>query len=170
MVSPYSTNTKEVQMKRVIVFMVMVALVFGAVCVAYAGAEEDVKALALKAAAFIKENGKDKGIAEIMNPKGRFAQPKTGKFNLSGNDFNGIMLVNQSFPEMIGQNHLTLRDANDKYFIKDAIEIAKTKGGGPIEFAFTDPDTKKIGSWKGWVQRVQGMDMFVMGLTWKPRK
>ncbi len=119
----------------------------------------------------IKKDDKAKGVAEIMNPNGPLSAIfKKGKYNVAGNDFDGINIVNRSFPAIAGQNHYTLQDANGKRFIKDAIEIVKTKGGGWIEFAWTDPDTKKIGSWRGWVQRVEGMDIVVMGLVWKPKQ
>lgn len=158
----------EVQMKRVLLWSMMICLLFGSVNALYAGTEEDVKTLALKGASMIKKNGKDKGIAEIMSPNGPLsAQFKSGKLNLTVNNLNGVNLANHSFPALIGQNHYTLQDANGKPFMKDAIDIAKAKGGGWIEFAFTNPDTRKIGRWKGWVQRIEGMDLFVMGLTWK---
>jgi cytochrome c len=157
-------------MKRVLVCVTMIAVLAGFVCVSYAGTDDDVKELALKSAALIKKDGKTKGIAEIMDPSGPLsALFKKGKYNVAGNDFDGVNIVNRSFPAIVGQNHYALQDANGKRFIQDAVGIAKTKGGGWIEFAWTDPDTKKIGNWRGWVQRVEGMDMLVMGLVWKPK-
>ena len=70
-------------MKKAVVCMVMIAIVMGTACATYASVEDDAKALAQKCALFIKENGREKEIAEIMNPKGRFsAQLKAGKLNL----------------------------------------------------------------------------------------
>jgi cytochrome c len=146
-------------MKRTIVSVVVAVLMVGFAFVAYASLEDDAKALAQGGAKFIKENGKDKGLAEIMNPTGKF---KKGKLFLTANDFNGICQANAAFPNFVGQNHLGLKDPDGKYFIKEAIEISKTKGGGWLEWQFTDPETKKIGNRKGWVQRVEGMDMFIM--------
>ena|GEM_PF-1904544 len=155
-------------MRKVAVCMVMVVVLLGVACAVYASSQEDAKALALKGALLIKDMGKDKGIAEIMNPNSQFRTLfKSGKLTLTVNGFNGVNLANPFFPGLVGQDHLGLKDPNGKPFIKDAVEIAKTKGGGPIEFAFTDPDTKKVGQYNGWVQRVEGMDMFVMGLSWK---
>jgi len=161
----------EVEMKRLLVLATMVAVLAGFVCVSYAGTDDDVKELGLKAAALIKKDGKARGIAEISDPNGPLsALLKKGKYNITLNDFDGMNLVNCSFPAIVGQNHYTLRDANGKFFIQNGIEIARTKGGGWIDFAWTDPDTKKVGSWRGWVQRVEGMDMYVMGLVWKPKQ
>ncbi len=151
-------------MKNIVVCLMVVAVAIGAVCVVYAaGAEDEAKALALKAASFIKETGKDKALPELQSPTGRFAaQLKANKLTLGVNDFKGINLVNTSFPALVGTSNTELKDPNGKPFIKDAIEIAKTKGGGWMEFAFTDPATKKIGRNKAWVQRVEGTDLWVM--------
>jgi cytochrome c len=151
-------------MKKIVVCLMAVVVAIGAVCAAYAAsAEGEAKELALKAASFIKETGKDKAVSEMKSPTSRFAaQLKSSKLNLGVNDLNGNNLVNTSFPALVGTSNLDMRDPNGKYFIKDAIEIAKTKGGGWMEFAFTDPATKKIGRNKAWVQKVEGMDLWVM--------
>ena len=77
-------------------------------------------------------------------------------------------MANHIFPALVGQNHFNLKDPNGKYFMKDAVEIAKTKGNVWVDFVWTDPDTKKIGIWKTWIQRVEGMDILALGLCWKP--
>jgi len=57
-------------MRKVVCSMVVaLAVVFGAVSLLQASSLDDAKTLAEKAAAYIKANGKDKGIAEINNPK-----------------------------------------------------------------------------------------------------
>ena len=146
-------------MKKSFICIVMVAVLMSTVYAAYAGTEDDAKALARRVASYLKENGKDKGVAEIMDPADRF---KRGKFNVSVNDFNGVNLANVLFPTLVGQNHYTLKDADGKSFVKDAIAIAKTKGEGWLTLAFTNPDTKKIGKSNNYVLRVEGADMYVM--------
>lgn len=102
---------------------------------------------------------KKKGMTEIMNPKGKF---RKGKLFLTANDYSGLCLANGAFPDLVGQNHLGLKDPDGKYFIREAINISKTKGSGWLEWQFTDPETKKLGNRKGWVQRVEGSDIFLM--------
>ncbi len=94
-----------------------------------------------------------------MNPNGQF---KEGKLFLTASDFNGLLMANGAFPTLVGQNHYNLRDGDGKYFIREAIELAKTKGGGWLEWVFTDQDTKKLAPRKAWIQRVEGMDIFIM--------
>lgn len=124
----------------------------------YANMEDDAKTLAQKIASFIKENGKQKVNAEIMNPADKF---KRGKMNVTVNDFTGLCLAHSAFPNLVGQNHYTLKDPNGKQFMKEAIDIAKTKGSGWFDLAFTSDETKKIVNFKGFAQRVEGMDVVV---------
>jgi cytochrome c len=146
-------------MKRMMICLALAAIVIGVAYVAYAGTAEDAKTLAQGAAAFIKQNGLQAGVTEIMKPDGKF---RKGKLFLTANDFSGKMLASAAIPTLVGQNHYTLRDPNGKFFVQEAIEIAKTKGGGWLEYSFTDAETKKVVPRRAWVQRVEGMDVLVM--------
>jgi len=126
---------------------------------AYAGGEEDSMALAKKAAFFIKEHGRERGLAEIMSPGGTL---RKGKVAVMASDFSGLCLADGAMPELAGQNQYDLSDADARYFIREAIRIAKTRGGGWIEWSRAEPGTKKIVPFNAWIQRVEGLDMFVM--------
>ena len=146
-------------MKKIVCTVVLSFLaVFGFMCAVQAAPEDDAKALAQKAAAYAKANGKEKATAEFNNPKGAFVK---GDMYISSNDFNGICLANGGNPKLVGQNHLGLKDASDKYFMKEMVEIAKTKGGGWVNYSWTNPTTKKVQAKTAWVQRVEGADYFV---------
>jgi cytochrome c len=120
---------------------------------------EEAQALAKEAAEYVKTNGKEKGIAEIGDPKGKFVK---GDIYVVIQDFNGINLANPMQPKVAGMNHLELKDVNGKYFIKDMIEIAKTKGSGWSEYYWSNPATQKVQMKKSWIQRVEGTDMYVL--------
>ena len=85
-----------------------------------------------------------------------------GKITVTANDLTGVCLVNAALPKLVGQNQYDTTDPDNKYFIREAIRIAKTKGGGWLEWSSTDLETKKIIPLNAWVQRVEGMDIFVM--------
>jgi signal transduction histidine kinase len=123
-----------------------------------AAPQDDAKALAEKAAAYVKANGKEKAMAEFNNPKGQFSK---GDLYIFANDFNGVCQANGGNPKLTGQNHLGLKDATDKYFMKEMVETAKTKGSGWINYSWTNPATKKVQAKVAWVQRVEGADCFV---------
>ena len=139
--------------------VVLAMLVFCTGYAAWAGVDEDVKALAMKGADHVEKVGKDKGSADLMNPDGGF---RKGHLFLTMSDYTGVLLANPAFPALVGHNHWDLKDPNGKYFIREAITIAKTKGSGWLEYTFTDPDTMKIGQRKAWIQAIKGMDAFIM--------
>lgn len=145
-------------MKRVIcgIMLLTVVFFFGTV---YAATLEEAKALGEKAAAYIKANGKVKGAAEIGNLKGQFVK---GEMYVTLQDFNGVPLANPMSPGLVGQNHFELKDPNGKYFIKECIEIAKTKGSGWVEYSWVNPATKKVQPKKSWVKRVEGMEIYTL--------
>jgi signal transduction histidine kinase len=145
-------------MKRGICSIVLLFVVFffGTV---YAATLEEAKALGEKAAAYVKANGKEKGAAEIGNAKGQFVK---GEMYVTLQDYAGRPVANPMSPGLVGQNHLELKDPNGKYFIKECIDIAKTKGGGWVEYSWVNPATKKIQPKKSWVQRIEGMDMYTL--------
>ncbi len=149
---------RSIGMAAVAVVVAVVIGICGAFAAAYAAPADEAKALAEKAAAFAKANGKDRALAEFNNPKGQFVK---GDLYIFANDFNGVCLANGGNPKLVGQNHLSLKDANDKYFMKEFIETAKTKGSGWVNYSWTQPSTKKVHAKATWIQRVEGADYFV---------
>ena len=118
----------------------------------------DAKALVEKAYSYMKTNGKDKAIAEFNNPKGRFANTDLCLFV---EDFDGNMLAHSHNPKLVGRNHLTLRDSNDKPFVKEMIEVAKTKGSGTVEYSWTNPVTKKIQPQVSYIKKVDAENLYI---------
>jgi cytochrome c len=139
--------------------LVFVMVIFGATLIAQAATLEEAKTLGEKAAQYVKANGKDKGIAEINNPKGQFVK---GELYVTLHDFNGMHLANPVSPKIVGQNHMELKDASGKAFVKEHIELAKTKGSGWVTYVWTNPVTKKVQPKKSWVQRVEGTDVYTL--------
>jgi cytochrome c len=146
-------------MKKIIICVAIAILTGIIVHTACGGEEEDSMALARKAALFIKEHGKEKGFAEIMNPNGSL---RKGGLVVTANDFTGMCLAHAASPKLVGRNQYDSSDPDDKYYIREAIRIAKTRGSGWIEWSSTDYETKKIIPLNAWIQRVEGLDVFVM--------
>ena len=117
----------------------------------------EAEALAIEAAAFVKAQGREKGLAEINNPRGRFA--KNGLY-VTAHDINGFFLASPMNSNFIGQNHSNMKDSNGKYFNREANEVAR-KGGGWVDFCWINPATKKVQPKRSRVQRVEGTDLYV---------
>jgi signal transduction histidine kinase len=52
---------------------------------------------------------------------------------------NGIELLNVAFPKLEGRNVLDYKDANENYFVRKFIQVAKTKGKGWVDYLWPKP-------------------------------
>jgi signal transduction histidine kinase len=145
--------------KGVVCLSVAMAVIFGLALVSHAATLDDAKSLAEKAAAFVKANGKEKGIDEIGNPKGQFVK---GDLYVTMQDTKGIVVANPVNPTIVGQNHMDLKDPSGKLFVKEMIQIATTKGGGWTTYTWVNPATRKVQAKKSWVQKVEGTDLYTL--------
>lgn len=59
-------------------------------------------------------------------------------------DLNGRVLAHGQNPKMVGKDLIDLRDADGKEFVKERVELARTKGKFWHDYKFTDPVTKKV--------------------------
>jgi len=141
-------------MKRLImigmVVMVMAGFTDNGLAAAKRGTAAEAEALVKKAIAFAKARGKDAVFAEINNPKGRFTDRDLYVFVY---DLNGKCVAHGQNPKMIGKELIDMKDADGKEFVKERVEIAKTKGSGWQDYKFTDPITKQIDHKRAYVER-----------------
>ena len=114
------------------------------------GTPAEAEALVKKAIAFIKANGKDKAFAEFTNRSGQFVDRDLYIFVY---DMKGKCVAHGQNPRMIGKDLIEIRDADGKYFVKERIELAQTKGSGWQDYKFTDPLTKKIERKRAYIER-----------------
>jgi cytochrome c len=156
------------KMKRMVWCMVMVTvLIFGMVCTAVAAPMDDAKALVDKALAFIKANGIEKAVAEINGnpPKGQLSKDD---IYVVIQDFKGVILAHGGNPKLVGQNHWDVKDPSGKYFVREQVEVAKTKsGGGMVDLVWTNPATKKVQPKTNFVKKIEGKDIMVMAGVFK---
>jgi len=118
------------------------------------GTAAEAEALVKKAIQSIKSEGRDKAFAEINNPKGKFVDRDLYIFVY---DMNGKCVAHGFNPKMIGKELLEMKDTDGKHFVKERIEIGKTKGQGWQDYKFTDPITKKIEPKTAYVERVENL-------------
>jgi cytochrome c len=129
-------------MKKAIgMFMVLSLLLVSASFAADKGSTAEAEALVKKAVAFIKANGKDKAFAEFGNPKGQFTDRDLYIFVY---DMTGKCVAHGQNAKMVGKDLSDLTDADNKPFVKERIEIAKSKGKGWQNYKFSNPKTKKV--------------------------
>lgn len=59
-------------------------------------------------------------------------------------DFTGKVLAHGANAKMVGKDLIELMDADGKPFVKERVELGKSKGKFWQDYKFTDPVTKKI--------------------------
>jgi cytochrome c len=118
------------------------------------GTAAEAEALVKKGIQLIKAEGREKAFAEINNPKGKFVDRDLYIFVY---DMNGKCVAHGFNPKMIGKELLEMKDTDGKYFVKERVEIAKTKGKGWQDYKFTDPITKKIEPKSAYVERLENL-------------
>ncbi len=143
--SGFITRVKEeVTMKRGMGFLLALFCVVGIAGISFGSAKatpREAEVMVKKAVAYIKANGKDKAFAEFSNHNGKFIDKD---LYVTVYDMNGKCLCHGQNPKLIGKDLIELKDADGKYFIKERLEVAKSKGKGWQDYKFTNPVTKSI--------------------------
>ncbi len=103
----------------------------------------EVKELYKKAVAYTKQVGCEKAFAEFNDTKSHWNATYSNVY-MSAGDWNGITLVQGRYPIMVGQNHLDLKDADGKPFIKEAIEKCQKNGYAVHSYKWMITKTNKI--------------------------
>lgn len=141
-------------MKKLVMIGMIVMVMFGFSGNGFAaekrGTAAEAEAMVKKAIAMTKAKGKDAVFAEINNLKGQFTK---GDLYVFVYDMSGKVMAHGQNLKMIGKELIDMKDANGKEFVKERIEIAKTKGSGWQEYTFTDPLTKLIGHKRAYIER-----------------
>ena len=148
-------------MKRTVVGVLLVAVfvVFTA-HLSQAATPEDAKAMAEKAVAFWKANGKDKAVAEFNNPKGQFVK---GDLYVVVQDFQGGVAAHGGNQGLVGKSLFDQKDpSTGKLFVQEMIEVAKTKGSGWVDYDWINPVSKKMQPKRSWIIRLEGENYFVI--------
>jgi len=102
---------------------------------------DDAVAMVKKGVAFIKANPKEKAYAEISNKQGAFVH---NDLYLTVYGLDGVVRAHGANEKMIGKNLIELKDIDGKAFVKERVELAKTKGTFWQDYKFTNPTTKKV--------------------------
>ncbi len=111
---------------------------------------EEAIAMVKRGAAYIKEVGRDKAMAEFINPKGKFVD---GSLYIFAYDMKGINLASPN-PKIVGKNMIDAKDKNGKYTVKSYIEVAQTKGSGWVDFYWPHPQTGELQLKTAYVEKV----------------
>jgi cytochrome c len=90
---------------------------------------------------FIKAEGADKGYVEITSKEGRF---RDRDLYLVVYGLDGVVHAHGANEKMVGKNLIDLKDVDGKPFVRERVELARSKGSFWQDYKFTNPVTKKI--------------------------
>ncbi|MFI5295514.1 MAG: cache domain-containing protein [Thermodesulfovibrionales bacterium] len=147
-------------MKRLFSYVMVIMMLFGLVGIVWGevkakyGTAAEAEAMVKRAIASMKSNGKEATFAEINDHKGKFTD---GDLYIFVYDIHGKCVAHGQNPTMIGKDLIEMTDADGKYFVKERVEIAKTKGSGWQYYKFRDPLTKKIEYKRAYVERYEDL-------------
>jgi cytochrome c len=103
----------------------------------------EAEALVKEAIAFAKANGKEAAFKEITKIGGKFHRHGVEMY-VFVYDLDGKVLAHGQGANRIGVNQSNAKDPDGKEFIKERINLAKTKGKGWHDYKFPNPTTKKL--------------------------
>ena len=102
---------------------------------------KDAETLVREAAAFQKANGRDKLIQAVNVKNGAFHK---GELYVFVYDDKATILAHPINPKLIGRSTYDTPDADGKFYRKDIVELAKTKGNGWVDYKYKNPESGKV--------------------------
>jgi cytochrome c len=102
---------------------------------------DEASAMVKKGVAFIKTNGKEQGYAEISKKGSQFTDRD---LYLVVYGLDGTVHAHGANEKMIGKNLIELKDVDGKAFVKERVDLARSKGTFWQDYKFTNPTNKKI--------------------------
>lgn len=146
-------------MKKILLVCLVLAVAVGFAYAAVKATPKEAVALAEKAAAYIKENGEAKAFAEFNKRDGKFTDLNKDLYVFVF-DMTGKCLSHGTNAALIGKDLSPLKDSSGKFFIKEMLSLAKSKGKGWVDYQWTNPTSKKIEGKATYVLKVNN-DRFI---------
>ena len=125
---------------------------------AQSASKDECVATCKAAATLVNDKGLDAAIAEINKKDGKFVWKDSYVFLM---DLDGKMLAHPVSSALIGKDQTGLTDKAGKPFIKEFVEVAKTKGEGWVTYMWPKPGAEAAVKKLTYVYRVPGKNLFV---------
>ena len=106
----------------------------------------------------IEHNGKD-AFSLFHNPAGRFIAKDAYIFVI---DPKGVCLVHPAFPNLEGRNLIQEKDSEQKFFIREMLMIAESKGSGWVDYLWPKPGDSIPTQKSSYVEKVKYKDSWLM--------
>jgi signal transduction histidine kinase len=124
---------------------------------------KEAEAMVKKGVAYIKANGKDKAYAEIINRENKDFHDRD--LYIAVHRLDGVCVAHGVNEKMVGKNFIEMKDIDGKEYIKERVELGKTKASFYTDYKFPNPITKKIEAKTAYCERLD--DTVVCGGVYK---
>jgi cytochrome c len=114
-------------------------------------APQDAEDLVKTAISYLKKHGAEKAYASYQSKSGPFIYKD---LYIMVYDMNGKCVAHGADPSRVGKDYLDAKDPDGKLFVKERVEIAKSKGSGWQDYKFVNPATKKVEQKTSYVEKV----------------
>jgi signal transduction histidine kinase len=136
------------------VTMAALALLVGAALPAISAekaTKAEATAIVAKAVAYVKSAGPEKAYAEFSVKGGKWTDRD---LYVVVYGLDGKVLAHGSNAKLIGKMLIDAQDVDGVYYVKDRVNLAKTKGTFWQDYKFVNPTTKKIQPKQMYCERV----------------
>ena len=123
------------------------------------GTRDEAVAMVKKAVALYKAEGRMAAFEKINDPKGKFVKGDLYIWVVD-TDANALCLARPVFKQLIGMELIDFQDVDGRYFMKEAVNTAKTEGKGWVDYTWANPITKKQESKSTYFECVKNLCFF----------
>jgi signal transduction histidine kinase len=121
------------------------------------GQKTKAQALVKEAIAFEHTNGREALLKETNQGSGRFHVKGGEDLYIFVYDLKGTCLGIGFQSQLVGINRWTAKDPDGKLFVQEIIQTGQTKGGGWVDYKYTNPKSGKVEAKTSFVEAVDGM-------------
>jgi cytochrome c len=125
-------------MVRILLAILLMGLAFVPNQHALAASPEQAKAMAEKAAVYLKKYGPEKTFAAVEDRSGQFRE---GDLYVFVHDTTGLVVAHGGYATLKGKNTIGLTDIDGKPFVKEIVSIKDT---GWVNYKWQNPVSKEL--------------------------
>ena len=129
------------RMRSLVVFALLAAPSLALAAKDEFGSAKEAEAMVGKAVAHVKAVGAQKAYEDFTGRAPGFVDRD---LYVVVYDFQGKVLAHGQNPKMVGKDLIDLRDPDGKAFVKERVDLARSKGTFWHDYKFTDPVSKKV--------------------------
>jgi signal transduction histidine kinase len=121
------------------------------------------EAMVKQAVVHIKDSGAAKAYSDFTNKDSHFIDRD---LYIVVYGLDGVVRAHGQNPKLVGQDLMEAQDVDGKYYVKERVQLANSKGTFWQDYKFTDPLTKKVAPKQMYCEKLD--DSAVCGGIYKP--